>query len=219
MLVTKDFVFLHMLKTGGTWVREVFAGEVIPNDLPKHAVANRIPMEHRHKPRLGFVRNPWDWYVSLYEYLSRTDADEPFWAHFRLRDGFEAMLKQAMVPPRPAKGYIPSVMRSTGCDYMTAAFQMTFRETQIGRFENLRGDLAEFLERNGISVSDDVRERLETLPAMNQSKRRPTGDYYTSELREMVTRRCALVERFDYSYPGDAPEAAALSEQDAHAHY
>lgn len=215
MLVTKDFVFLHMLKTGGTWIREVFAAEAIPNDLPKHAIANRIPTEHRHKPRLGFVRNPWDWYVSLYEYLSRYHPDEPFWGHMRLTEGFETMLRQAMVPSEPADGYIPSVMRSTGCDYMTAAFEMTFRDTQIGRFEDLRGELADFLARNGIPVSDDVRERLETLPAVNQSDRRPTEDYYTPELRDMVTRRCALVERFKYSYHWDRPEAAGLSEQDA----
>ena len=42
---------------------------------------------------------------------------------------------------------------------------------------------------------------------MSMSARRPIERYYTSELREVATRQCALVARFDYSYPAEALEA------------
>lgn len=107
MIITDKFVYIHMPKTGGTFVetvlrkiheqrgdriekrradqpparrplrefltgqRPVFldllnlAGE---NDWNQHGRAGQIPPEHRHKPILTTLRNPFDRYVSQYEF-------------------------------------------------------------------------------------------------------------------------------------------------------
>jgi hypothetical protein len=103
MLLTDQFVYVHLPKTGGTFVREVLTrihqarGERIIDyyslrtarpylgvirdwlkrpsrgfiryyDPNQHAGCDRIPPSHRGKPILSTMRNPFDHYVSEYEF-------------------------------------------------------------------------------------------------------------------------------------------------------
>ena len=105
MLITDKFVFIHMPKTGGTFVSSTLLrihssyldlphdyffstppkklklvsrnvtenfdspkyGSVV-NQLPKHGKCRQIPQEHRKKQIVSILRNPYDWYVSQYEF-------------------------------------------------------------------------------------------------------------------------------------------------------
>jgi hypothetical protein len=91
MIINDYLVFVHQPKTGGHFVREVLhhasqreirefplgyfrrAG-FLPRHLRDkevgdyHATCRDIPPEHRHKPVLSAVRDPFDYYVSLYHY-------------------------------------------------------------------------------------------------------------------------------------------------------
>lgn len=79
MLVTDSFVFLHIPKTAGTFVtralEDVYAktGRNLTNlddgsHRSKHGFLRDIPAEHRHKPVIACLRNPFDHYVSHYEF-------------------------------------------------------------------------------------------------------------------------------------------------------
>lgn len=65
MFVAEKLVFLELHKTGGThigrWLAKLVGGE----QVGKH---NRLPMALRDRFIVGSVRNPWDWYVSLWAY-------------------------------------------------------------------------------------------------------------------------------------------------------
>ncbi len=65
MFVADRLVFLELHKTGGThigrWLGELVGGE----QIGKH---NRLPAALADRFILGSVRNPWDWYVSLWAY-------------------------------------------------------------------------------------------------------------------------------------------------------
>src|SRR5262245_41967068 len=95
MLFTDRFVYLHLPKTGGTFVTQILValhssdqglwarlqnlprwrarhfngplGMLIwhPN---KHGIRSEIPIEHQAKLVLGTVRNPFDRLVSAYEF-------------------------------------------------------------------------------------------------------------------------------------------------------
>jgi len=65
MIVTNNAVFLHIPKTGGTWVKEVLNSYQL--DFNEHSLD--IPDSHRNKPVFVFVRNPWAWHVSFYNYM------------------------------------------------------------------------------------------------------------------------------------------------------
>lgn len=87
MIATEKFVYVHMPKTGGTFVATVlFRLQNIlqtryvrtprrPNTFfrkmagpMKHAPVRAIPRSQRQKLVLGTVRNPYDYYVSQYEF-------------------------------------------------------------------------------------------------------------------------------------------------------
>jgi hypothetical protein len=73
MILTPDFVFIHYPKTGGTFVTEmlsrVYGGrEGAFVDVDKHATCSEISEEHRGKPILSTLRNPYERYVSQYRF-------------------------------------------------------------------------------------------------------------------------------------------------------
>lgn len=65
MYVAERLVFVELHKTGGThigtWLARLAPGE----QVGKH---NRVPPALRDRFVIGSVRNPWDWYVSLWGY-------------------------------------------------------------------------------------------------------------------------------------------------------
>ncbi len=90
MILTRDFVYIHVPKTGGTFVtkkltealaaREARRGSLarLPDrlrgrsgpyvDVNKHGPAFEIPQSHRGKPIVGCVRGPYERYHSQYRF-------------------------------------------------------------------------------------------------------------------------------------------------------
>jgi hypothetical protein len=77
MLITDDFVLLNFPKTGSTFARQIIKkvyGDkvdelllpVISGRVSQHGTYAQIPDEHREKPIVSVVRNPFDRYVSIY---------------------------------------------------------------------------------------------------------------------------------------------------------
>lgn len=65
MFVSEKLVFTELHKTGGThisnWLSKLVGGE----QIGKH---NRIPPAYWDRFIIGSIRNPWDWYVSLWAF-------------------------------------------------------------------------------------------------------------------------------------------------------
>ncbi len=70
------FVFVHIPKTGGMWVREVLKHTVPEWQLRDTKVAHdgvlNLPDEDKLLPSFAFVRNPFAWYVSLFSMWQNT---------------------------------------------------------------------------------------------------------------------------------------------------
>ncbi|MEZ5564957.1 MAG: hypothetical protein R3F24_05325 [Gammaproteobacteria bacterium] len=69
MIVTGSLVFLHLHKSGGSFVNHILRrhcpdAREIGYHLPRHL----IPESCVHLPVLGLVRNPWSYYVSWYSF-------------------------------------------------------------------------------------------------------------------------------------------------------
>ena len=66
MIVTKYFVYIHTSRTAGTFLNKLLL-EHVPDArmLQYHGHLRDLPEEFSHLPVIGFVRNPWDWYVSM----------------------------------------------------------------------------------------------------------------------------------------------------------
>ena len=87
MIITEHFVFIHMHKTGGQTLNDI-----IQRCIPAHRTVgyhfphNEIPPEFAALPRVGMVRNPWDWYVSWYAFNQRPNIRNQLYAIVSDRD-------------------------------------------------------------------------------------------------------------------------------------
>jgi hypothetical protein len=72
MIVTDYFVYVHVSRSGGTFLNKLIA-EHVPGArmIQYHGHLKDLPAELSHLPVIGFVRNPWDWYVSMYSDYAR----------------------------------------------------------------------------------------------------------------------------------------------------
>ncbi len=79
MIATGDFLFLHLPKTGGSFVTHHLLG-VFPDAeyFDRHGFRRQIPPAYRHLPLVGCLRCPYDWYVSGYEFRWWVKSTELF---------------------------------------------------------------------------------------------------------------------------------------------
>ena len=77
MINLPNSVFRHIPKTGGMWVRYVLQ-DVAIKPFDYNETDHRVTVEaaHAHKPVFTFVRNPWAWYVSMYNYSKNGSYDD-----------------------------------------------------------------------------------------------------------------------------------------------
>lgn len=80
MIVTNAFTFVHLHKTGGQTLNQV-----ITSTIPDHKVIgyhfpiSQLPDYAAHKPIVGMVRNPWDWYLSWYAFNTNPRMYNPLY--------------------------------------------------------------------------------------------------------------------------------------------
>lgn len=65
MFIAGDLVFLELQKTGGSHIRRLLERYLDGRPVGKH---NRVLQDYPGKYLIGSIRNPWDWYVSLWAY-------------------------------------------------------------------------------------------------------------------------------------------------------
>ena len=71
MILTDDFVYIHLPKTGGTFATHILSrvyGEDRLTDVAKHGTCSDIPQAYAGKPIVSALRNPYERYVSQYRF-------------------------------------------------------------------------------------------------------------------------------------------------------
>ena len=79
MLITDRFVFVHVPKTGGDFIRRICLKHLptagfVPHQIAKHGPDTEIPAPYDALPRFALVRNPWDYYVSWYSFQAARET-------------------------------------------------------------------------------------------------------------------------------------------------
>ncbi|MGE3172362.1 MAG: hypothetical protein AB7O97_07020 [Planctomycetota bacterium] len=199
MILSDHFVFLHVPKTGGTFVRRILeryapkSWNVVMGD--DHANRDNIPASHAHLPILGFVRNPYSWYVSWYHF--QQDMREPFFLEIS-EDGalpFGETMRRAILSREEIL---------LGAGPFTQMLQHMFGEqgngVRYGRMEDMRVDLPRMFGEL-TEVPAPMREAIESMEKKNTSEHDPYHTYYDDELRELIRERDKVVfELFDYEW-------------------
>jgi hypothetical protein len=220
MLITRYFLFIHLPKTGGQFVREVCdrylpAEWRVPNDIPPHAPYREVKDRFPDLPILCFVRNPWDWYVSWFHYIRETPPLEShpaaaMWeTAFELgKSDFAETVRRACTGEGFGNPNTAGVMRERGIDHYSAIYWQMAGDgveegrVEVGRSEDLVGDLVGFLERHDVPLSPEFEEKVRNHPRVGTGKRaQDYRSYYDDELRELVADKArGLIQAYGYSF-------------------
>ena len=230
MIVTDKFVFVHLPRSGGTFVSEMIR-TFFPSarEIGYHLPRTLLPRQYSHLPVLGAVRNPWEFYVSWYHHLWPRDAATLLvsWMTENGKLGFQGTTRNALnlgvnddrldqlIERLPEQvdyrmRNIPNItkdamrrVRGTGVGYYTFRFNHFFGNADdvfICRLETLRQDLVAFFERIG-AATDELRDYVRRVDKKNISEHLHYSNYYTPELAELVSiRDRPLIERFGYAF-------------------
>ncbi len=227
VILKNGALFLHIPKTGGTWVTKVLrdAGLVRCSIGHRHGNLEHVlapgwqgpgrrlewfwkrALHLRTHPRpftFCFVRHPLDWYESFYRYKSQPKLD---WIPDGERDNFHRWHPNAVLnglgrgegtAARDFNEFVSAVMdRYPG--YVTALYcHYTFRPVDfVGRQETLRADLAEVLGRIGCEFDPGLVHGTERINRSRAETERLEWDPAV-RARALRLERAAL-ERFGYA--------------------
>jgi hypothetical protein len=211
-LVTPRVRFLHVPKTGGTWVEGALRAAGVPTQplarpddgiVAAHATL-RVTSDYAERFTLAFVRHPLDWWRSFWGYRMRTGWVEDHEIDSRARsDDFNEFAE--LVTHR-----LPG--------HLTARFERYIGPpdrpiSYIGRFEALVDDLVQALALAGEQF-DEAALRAHQATNRNDYERYP-AEYVPDVAARLAAAEHALLERF---YPGEpAPGWVAFNEARASA--
>ena len=221
LIVSKNFVWFHVPKTGGTWVRRTIGhlgdkpaqghGHWFPHPsktawstAPWTVPYQEIPTTKAklRLPRIFFVRDPWDYYVSLYcywydQFWLRRGACSPRdrrrwppaahrWARRFTeagRDNFKGAVEDLLSSGFSQSGYHRIIKRGAS-------------RVEVGRFESLRTETVRLFGCSGTSKK------------VNTSRRRVSyRPYYDDRLRDRVGEvERWIIDQYGYAW-AESPRA------------
>ena len=227
MIVTDRMLFLHLHKSGGTFVNALLM-QCIPAAarIGYHLPYREVPAAWRALPVVGTVRNPWAYYVSWYHF-QRTRQKPNILYRICSNDGqfgFErsvanlvnladderrlALLEEGL----PENYAIAGLNLTKGCvrelrDRRLGFYSFLYERLYAGAnaprilpVERLRDALRELLAAVGHLPNACAERFLESSPPLNVSEHEPAGHYYGADLAALVADRdSGLIERYGYT--------------------
>jgi hypothetical protein len=128
----------------------------------------------------GYVRNPWDWQVSLYHYMLEFTGHHQHEFIKTLKSFDEYIEWRVHHDLHLQSEFFVDQNRQLIVDF-------------VGKMENVEQDFAKITHTIGLN---DVK-----LPHKNKSQHKPYADYYSNHSRELVQKYFAEdIERFQYSF-------------------
>lgn len=226
MIVTDKLVFLHLHKSGGTFVNTLLR-RCVPSAQPigYHLPYREVPASYRDRPVLGTVRSPWAYYVSWFHF--QASKPKPNILFHVCSDGgtlgfnetVENLVGLSDDEPRLAlleKG-LPDTygvsginltkkcvgeMRACGLGFYSFLYERLYagaRQPTVLRVERLREELRTALASLG-HLPDTCADRfLDEAPPLNVSQHEPPAFYFDTRLSTLVAQRDRqLIDRYDY---------------------
>ena len=206
----KKFIFIHIYKTAGSsvrsslspWVNQLSREKLLINTLLhksfnrmmfkdeqllwKHAGASEyrefLGSEYEKFFTFSFVRNPFDWQVSLYEYLRKSKGHHLH--KFACQVSFKSYLKSCVAETI-----------KTQSEFLTD-YSGNLIVDKIGKYESLNDDFLSITKKLNLST---------TLPHLNKTIRSKCNYYYDEESEDIILRN--FKRDFElFNYPKKIPE-------------
>jgi hypothetical protein len=228
MTVTDRLLFLHLHKSGGTFVNVMLMRCVrSARQLGYHLPYREVPTEYRGLPVIGTVRNPWAYYVSWYHFQlglkKRNIVFEVCSDGGRL--GFEGTVAN-LVQLSSDEERLAAIEEGLPDAYQTFGINLTkkdvgeLRDRQLGFYsflyerlyagttaaaimpmERLREELRSMLTTVGELPNACIEQFLSEAPSLNVSSHDAPATYYGDELAVLVADRDRVViDRYGYAF-------------------
>lgn len=228
MLVCNKFVFLHLHKSGGTFVNNLMSA-CIPytKAIGYHLPYSKLPSSYRRHPVIGTVRNPWSYYVSWFHFQKQMQS--PNTLFMAMSDNNTLTFEQTITNLlsisndeklfETAKSSLPLTFDNHGLN-LTQACILPIHQTGIGfysflynrlyegcndvniiKMESLRNGLEEILSKLNVDPKQKINEFIEKAPVMNTSNHKSYQSYYSVTLKKLVAKSDEmLINTHQYSF-------------------
>ena len=217
MLRSKNFTYIHPLKCGGTFTKEVLTSVIDCKQVAYHLPRYRAKYEHSF---VTSVRNPFDWYVSFYYHSLkyRHDFIKPSGdfkstlvdlLNLKSSSQYSELLSHDWVADTDPK-FITKDFETYPDDMgfyswywnrMSANKDGNTDDVYVMRIENLREDLIKMLDKFGDVSQYQKDVILKTPKARVEDKRTDYHDYYDDEMIAMVYKQDKTIfDKFGYEF-------------------
>lgn len=224
MIVTDKFLFVHLHKSGGTFINQAILNHMpTAKRLGYHLPYRYCPDIYRKLPTLGSVRNPWGFYISFYHFQAYSKRPNYIYQVFSNagENDLEATLL-SMANPQPhhfealrqhapekfigrgvnlTKSCIGEMSTKTGGWY-SLLFDRMYEgcEPHFLRIETLREDFNLFLV--DMRISDP---KLSNFILNSQKKNVSTYEHYSIHYSKTLERSIAdadanIIQQFGYAF-------------------
>lgn len=212
----KRFLFFHVAKVAGLSLREALAPYVVEPEKFKirrpikfikgelnplyviwdstliHATALATQKEFGEELfqsyfKFAFVRNPWDWHVSMYHFILKETAHIH---HQQVKNlSFSEYVRWMIEEKKPFARGATRFQKDMLCNNK-GEILVDF----IGRFENLADDFDYICQCLNLQA---------TMPFLNKSQHRSYQSYYDDETRDLIAVHCKDdIALFGYEFEG-----------------
>jgi hypothetical protein len=226
MIVTDRLLFLHLHKSGGTFVNALLMRCVASaRHIGYHLPYREVPAAYRDRPVLGTVRSPWAYYVSWYHFqITRPKPNILF--NICSNDGglgFKEtitnltclsndetrldLLEKGLPDTYSHAGLnltksSVGELRERGLGFYSFLYERLYAgasEPTIMRVERLREELREALLALGILPNACADRFLEEASPLNVSRHDAPSRYFDGQLAALVADRDrTVIDRYGY---------------------
>jgi hypothetical protein len=213
VIVCDNFVFLHLHKSGGTYVNQMLL-TCIPSArrIGYHLPYSQLPEPFRALPVVGTVRNPWAYYVSWYHFQRGQARPNPLFqvcSNGGTGDFATTLTNLATLEANPDRvrqladafpetfvNYGLNLTRNciaaisgSGLGFYSFLHDRLYAgaaSPNILKMETLRQQLPTIGSNLGAADTIALHRFLRTTPNLNTSQHGPYQSYYSTEMQSLV---------------------------------
>jgi hypothetical protein len=227
MIATDRLLFLHLHKSGGTFVNKLLL-RCMPSAqrLGYHLPYRETPAPFRDRPVVGTVRSPWAYYVSWYHFQAGRPKPNILFqicsdnGKLRFKETVANLVELFADEDRLVRleNALPETYSNRGLN-LTRSCVGELRARRLGFYsflyerlyagaaeptilqaERLRDELRRTLERLGHLPNECAERFLDEVPPLNVSQHGAPASYFDDRLASLVAKRDSkIIERYGYS--------------------
>jgi hypothetical protein len=227
MIVTDRMVFLHLHKSGGTFVNTLLMRHIASaRHIGYHLPYRELPPAYCGLPVLGTVRSPWAYYVSWYHF--QLGQRNPNILFHLCSNGGKLGFKETITNLVGLSGdetrlaqfeeHVPDAFANRGLN-LTKTCVRELRESSLGfysflyerlyagtesptilRMENIREELRSALLSLKYLPNEQAERFLDEAPPLNVSRHDAPDRYFDAELASLVAEHDrTVIDRYGYA--------------------